>query len=181
MLQLGGESPGLPLPVELVEKDSPCRGESGASLRTEHERWESSPRAEHRACALSTLPERNLSFSLVLGTAAREVDEAAAGHLDLHHSSCWAPTPMHPSAAKPNTHQLSKWFYLFFFFFCSALNGCCMSLVLYLVDVPYLYIFLFLLGLLMLWNVFWIINPPLNALALSPMEKFLSKVPLFCI
>lgn len=117
MLQLGGESPGLPLPVELVEKDSPCRGESGASLRTEHGRWESSPRAEHRACALSTLPERNLSFSLVLGTAAREVDEAAAGHLDLHHSSCWAPTPMHPSAAKPNTHQLSKWFYLFFFFF----------------------------------------------------------------
>lgn len=80
----------------------------------------------------------------------------------VHHQPCVISTKvpagswilMHPSARKANTHQLSKRFYMVFF--CLALNSRCVPLVLYLVDVPCLYIFLFLL------------------LLVDPMESFLN-------
>lgn len=115
MLQLGGESPGLP-PVESTEKDSPCRGESGAQLRTEHGRGESSPGAEHRVCALSTVPERNLSFSLVLGTAVWEVDEAVAGHLDLTTAPAGHPLRGTRAQQSPTNISFPSDFTFFFFF-----------------------------------------------------------------
>lgn len=112
---------------------------------------------------------------------------APAGHLcccpppamcDLHQSSCWELL-MHLDTEKKS--QLSKRFYVGFFFFCLTLNSCCVPLLLYLVDVPCLCIFLFLLFSVDPMESFVNHKYTLNALVLSSMEQFLSKAPLYCV
>lgn len=101
-------------------------------------------------------------------------------HTTIHHMSTppkllLGTDPHAPERSK--AQHTSAFQVILLFFFCSALNSCYMPLILYLVDVPYLYIFLFFCCfVLMLWNVFWIINPLLNALAFSSWNDFYLKL-----